>query len=83
MQVANGIGGGIKYKYHWIKYVRDGPKEGPPKTEKVIDVLFDAHRTAKIALIGVDDSLKYIIATEHMRPGDLIKSSRFIPRIPG
>lgn len=83
MQVAKGIGGGIKHKYHWVHYVRNGPRYGPPKTEKVLDVLFDGHRSAKIALVGVDDKLKYIIATENMRPGDLIKSSRFIPRIPG
>lgn len=81
--VANGIGGGIKHKYHWIKWVRDGPAEGPPKVEKVVEVLFDGCRTAKIALVAVDDELKYILATENMKAGDLIKTSRFIPRIPG
>lgn len=29
--IANGIGGGIKHKFHWIKYNRDGPAEGPPQ----------------------------------------------------
>lgn len=81
--VANGIGGGIKHKYHWIKWVRDGPVEGPPQVEKVIDVLFDGCRTAKIALVGVGNELKYILATENMKAGDLIRTSRFIPRIPG
>lgn len=38
--VANGIGGGIKHKYHWVKWLRDGPTEGPPKEEKVIEVIF-------------------------------------------
>ena len=33
--VCKGIGGGIKHKYHWIKWVRDGPTEGPPQIEKV------------------------------------------------
>lgn len=82
--VAKGIGGGIKHKYHWIEWVRDGPKtEGAPQIEKVIDVLFDGCRTAKVALVGVGDKLKYILATENMKAGDLIKTSRFIPRIPG
>lgn len=36
--VAKGIGGGIKHKYHWISWIRDGPKEGPPQEEKVIQV---------------------------------------------
>lgn len=37
--MAKGIGGGIKHKYHWIDWVRDGPTEGPPQEEKVIQVL--------------------------------------------
>lgn len=81
--MCKGIGGGIKHKFHWVQYVRDGPAEGPPQVERVLDVIFDGHRTSKIALVGIGDKLKYIIATENMRPGDLIKSSRFIPRIPG
>lgn len=81
--VAKGIGGGVKHKYHWIKFQRDGPKEGPPQVEKVLEVMFDGCRTAKVALVGVGDELKYIIATQNMKAGDLIKTSRFIPRIPG
>uniref|UniRef100_A0A2M3ZBT3 Putative mitochondrial/ ribosomal protein l2 n=1 Tax=Anopheles braziliensis TaxID=58242 RepID=A0A2M3ZBT3_9DIPT len=80
--IAKGIGGGIKHKYHWIKWVRDGPSEGPPQVEKVIDVIDDGCRTAKVALVAVGNEMKYILATENMKPGDLIKTSRFIPRIP-
>lgn len=80
--IAKGIGGGIKQKYHWIKWVRNGPAEGAPQVEKVIDVIHDGCRTAKVALVAVGDELKYILATENMKPGDLIKTSRFIPRIP-
>lgn len=81
--VAKGIGGGIKHKYHWIKWVRDGPADGPPQVEKVIEVLFDGCRTANVALVAVGDELKYILATENMKAGDLIRTSRHIPRIPG
>lgn len=42
--VAKGIGGGIKHKFHWVQFVRDGPTEGPPQTEKVLDVIFDGCR---------------------------------------
>ncbi|XP_055631359.1 39S ribosomal protein L2, mitochondrial [Toxorhynchites rutilus septentrionalis] len=80
--IAKGIGGGIKHKYHWIKWIRDGPAEGPPQVEKVIDVFDEGCRTAKIALVAFGNELKYILATENMKPGDLIKTSRFIPRIP-
>lgn len=45
--------------------------------------MFDGHRTADIALVGTGDKLKYIIATENMKAGDIIRTSRAIPRIPG
>lgn len=81
--VAKGIGGGIKQNYHWVKWVRDGPLEGPPQLERVVDVIRDGCRTSKVALVACGDELKYILATENMKPGDVIKTSRFIPRIPG
>lgn len=43
----------------------------------------DGCRTAHIALVAVGDKLKYILATEHMKAGDIIKSSRHLPRIAG
>lgn len=43
----------------------------------------DGCRTANIALVAVGDRLKYILATENMKAGDLIKTSCHIPRIPG
>nr|CAD7396141.1 unnamed protein product [Timema poppensis] len=80
--VAKGIGGGIKHKYHWIDWIRDGPKEGPPILEEVIQVMSDGCRTADVALVAVGKKLKYILATENMKPGDVLKTSRYIPRIP-
>ncbi|KAL1506454.1 hypothetical protein ABEB36_005818 [Hypothenemus hampei] len=80
--VVKGIGGGIKHKYHWIDWRRVGPKEGPPQVEKVIQIIKDGCRTAFVALVAYQDKLKYILATENMKPGDLIKTSCHIPRIP-
>ncbi|XP_050297267.1 39S ribosomal protein L2, mitochondrial [Anthonomus grandis grandis] len=80
--VVHGIGGGIKHKYHWIDWIRTGPKEGPPQIEKVIKVMKDGCRTAHIALVAYGDKLKYILATENMKAGDLLKTSCHIPRIP-
>lgn len=81
--VVKGLGGGIKHKYHWIDWKRVGPKEGPPLVERVIQIMIDGCRTAHIALVGRDDKLRYILATENMKAGDLIKTSCEIPRIPG
>jgi large subunit ribosomal protein L2 len=43
----------------------------------------DGCRTAKIALVAGGDQLKYILATENMKAGDIIRTSGHIPRIPG
>ncbi|XP_018404685.1 PREDICTED: 39S ribosomal protein L2, mitochondrial [Cyphomyrmex costatus] len=82
--VAKGIGGGIKHKYHWIKWIRDGPEDldEPPKEEKVLQVFKDGCRTSFVALVGSDRELKYILATENMKPGDIIRTHRGIPRNP-
>lgn len=80
--VVKGIGGGIKHKYHWIDWKRVGPKEGPPVEEKVLKIIKDGCRTAFVALVGSGDRLKYILATENMKPGDIIKTSCYIPRTP-
>lgn len=81
-KVVKGIGGGIKYKYHWIEWCRVGPKEGSPLVERVVQIMDDFSRTAKIALVANGNKMKYYLATENMKPGDLIKTSMHIPRIP-
>ncbi|GJQ68897.1 mRpL2 [Trypoxylus dichotomus] len=80
--VVKGIGGGIKHKYHWVDWKREGPREGPPKVEKVVRIMKDGCRSAFIALVAFEDTLKYILATQNMKPGDLIRTSCHIPRIP-
>ncbi|KAF7987593.1 hypothetical protein HCN44_003456 [Aphidius gifuensis] len=82
--VAKGIGGGIKHKYHWIHWIRDGPTDPnePPKEEKVLDIFQDGCRTSYVALVGHGTQLKYILATENMKPGQIIKTSKAIPRMP-
>lgn len=73
----------MKYKYHWIEWKRKGPKEGPPLVEKVVSIMEDWCRTSFIALVASGKHMKYYLATENMKPGDLIKTSMHIPRIPG
>ncbi|XP_058793783.1 large ribosomal subunit protein uL2m [Phymastichus coffea] len=82
--VCIGIGGGLKHKYHWIKWLRTGPKDinEKPKEEKVLKILFDGCRTSHLALIGSGKELYYILATINMKEGDIIKTHMGIPRIP-
>ncbi|XP_014222155.1 39S ribosomal protein L2, mitochondrial [Trichogramma pretiosum] len=82
--VANGIGGGIKHKYHWINWRRDGPTDlnEKPKEERVLEVLFDGCRTSHVALVGSGKELYYILATINMKEGDILRTHRGVPRIP-
>jgi len=80
--VVKGIGGGIKHKYHWVDWKRVGPKEGPPQEEKIVKIIKDGCRTSFVALVAHGDKLKYILATENMKAGDIIRTSCHIPRIP-
>ncbi|XP_050484614.1 39S ribosomal protein L2, mitochondrial [Bombus huntii] len=79
--VAKGIGGGIKHKYHWIQWIRDGPTDlnEPPREDKVLAVFKDGCRTSFVALIGNGSNLQYILATENMKVGDIIRTHKGIP----
>lgn len=83
--VVKGLGGGIKQKYHWVNLKRFGPtgEHDPPRIDRVLEIMDCGCRTAKVALVGCGTELKYIIATVNMKPGDLLVTSGFIPRIPG
>ncbi|XP_076045176.1 mitochondrial ribosomal protein L2 [Oratosquilla oratoria] len=75
-------GGGHKQNYRWVDWFRTGPKDGTYLEERVIDIRYDPIRSARLALVGSGDKLRYLIATENMKKGDLIRTSSAIPRIP-
>lgn len=70
------IGGGHKRNFRMIDWIRGGPSEGEPLVEKVHRILYDPNRSARIALVASAEHKRYIIATQNMKPGDLIKSSK-------
>jgi len=77
-------GGGLKSKYRWIDFDRNGPTEREQyKEELVIEVQFDPNRTAFIALVGCGAHQRYIIATTDMKAGKVIRANNYIPDIPG
>ena len=51
--------------------------------EQVLEVMEEPNRTAHVALVGSGDKLRYIIATENMKPGDIITTSSELTRIAG
>ncbi|CAF3013340.1 unnamed protein product [Rotaria sp. Silwood2] len=76
------VGGGLKKTWLWIDTMRKGPKIGPPLIERVIRIMNSDCHTAKVALIGHGNTLRYILATENLKVGDLVKTSGEIPKNP-
>jgi len=80
--VVRTIGGGHKKKFRWVDYKREGPEDGSTLEERVLLVRYDPCRTARIALVASGDHKRWIIASEHTKVGDIVKTSAVIPRIP-
>ena len=80
---THGIGGGAKQRYRRVDFKRVGPKEGPATEERVIQVRYDPCRTADIAVVAGGTNKRYIIASQNMKAGDIIKTSGKVTRIAG
>ncbi|XP_040905317.1 39S ribosomal protein L2, mitochondrial [Toxotes jaculatrix] len=81
---THGIGGGHKRRYRWIDFQRlryEEGKEAQPFEEKVVEVRYDPCRSADIALVAGGSRKRWIIATENMQAGDVIKTSGVIGRM--
>lgn len=75
-------GGGDKRKYYMMDLRRYGHSDGSPLSERVLEIVEDMNRSANIALVAAGEKKRYIIATENMKPGDLITTYTDIPRTP-
>ncbi|XP_028844593.1 large ribosomal subunit protein uL2m [Denticeps clupeoides] len=81
---TRGIGGGHKQRYRIIDFQRLRFEPGTDQKEfeeKVVEVRYDPCRSADIALIAGGSRKRWIIATENMQPGDLIRTSGTIGRM--
>lgn len=78
---TRGIGGGRKRRYRMVDFKRSAIKNGPPVVEKVMSIQYDPNRSGKIAVVAVGERKRYILASENMKPGDLIETTNTIPRM--
>ncbi|KAL7987292.1 hypothetical protein Chor_006211 [Crotalus horridus] len=81
---VHGIGGGNKQCYRMIDFQRlhyPNAAEPSPFEEKVLLVRYDPCRTGHIALVAGEKRKRWIIATENMVAGDIIKTSGKIERM--
>ncbi|PAV83875.1 hypothetical protein WR25_13587 [Diploscapter pachys] len=82
-KVNQHIGGGVKFDYFLTDYHRRGPTESD-KTydERVLEVRRDANRTSHIAFVAGMHGKRWILATENMKAGDIIKTTCHLPENP-
>ncbi|CAL1578306.1 unnamed protein product [Knipowitschia caucasica] len=81
---VHGIGGGHKQLYRCVDFQRlryEPNKEDKPFEEKVVEVRYDPCRSADIALVAGGNRKRWIIATENMEAGNIIKTSGVIGRM--
>lgn len=81
--VNHRIGGGAKRRYRMIDTVRSASDDAnaPPVEEWVQRIAYDPNRTARIAVVAGAERKRYILASENMKAGDIIKTYGHIPRI--
>ncbi|XP_074650802.1 large ribosomal subunit protein uL2m-like [Tubulanus polymorphus] len=77
-------GGEDKRYYRMIDFNRERlvKDDDAPLREKVIEIMDDPMRNAKIAIVASGEEKRYIVATENMAPGDIITTTTAIPRMP-
>ncbi|RWS09094.1 ribosomal protein L2-like protein [Dinothrombium tinctorium] len=79
--VVRTIGGGNKKYFRWIDYTRHAP-EGETIEEKVFNVRYSPLHTCLIALVARNGHKRWIVASENMKPGDVIRTTNVIPKNP-
>lgn len=79
--------GGHKRNFRMIDFCRIGGTVKMPEdgviVEKIDKIEYDPNRTARIALVASGEHKRYVIATENMKSGDIIKSTQVLTRSPG
>lgn len=76
------IGGGTYRKYYWVDRVRANIPANEAIEERIVEVRGDRNRSAYIALLAHGDEKRWVMATQNMKPGDTVKSSRKIEALP-
>jgi len=75
------VGGGVKFDYFMVDMHRRGPRS-PDETydERVIEVKKDPNRDCAIALVAGSKGKRWIMATENMIAGQIIKTTGYIAK---
>jgi len=76
-------GPGVRRFYRMVDFTRNVPAgENSPFVERVLDIIDDETSDPFIALVVNGNFKRYILASENMKAGDLIKTFNEIPKNP-
>jgi len=76
-------GPGVRRFYRMVDFTRNVPAgENSPFVERVLDIIDDETSDPFIALVVNGNFKRYILASENMKAGDLIKTYNEIPKNP-
>lgn len=72
---------GNKKNFRWVDHKRHAPP-GETIEEKVYLIRYDPLNTFLLALVARGGFRRWIMASEHMKPGDIVRTHNIIPRNP-
>ncbi|ESN97266.1 hypothetical protein HELRODRAFT_185933 [Helobdella robusta] len=80
-------GGGLKKVFYMIDNLRFNDKYLTPQkdgliVEKILEIRPDQNRTAHVALVASGEKKRYIVATENMKVGNLVRSYNIVSKTP-
>jgi len=77
------VGLGVRRFYRMVDFTRNVPVgENSPFVERVLEIIDDETSTPFIALVANGNHKRYILASENMKAGDLVKTYNEIPKNP-
>ena len=80
--VVRTLGGGNPKKFKWVDMIRKSNDDGSPKEERVLQLKYDPLRTPKLALVADSERKRWILATDKVEVGDIIRTFSDLPRNP-
>ena len=80
--VVRTLGGGNPKKFRWIDPSRKSNEDGSVREEYVLQTRYDPLHTPRIALVADAETQRWILASDGIKKGDIIRTYSEIPKNP-
>jgi len=81
LKVNQCIGGGYKFDWFWVDYMRNrfSPAGSGCYEERILEVRRAPNQTAYVGLAAGAHGRRWILATDNLKAGDVVRSYNYIP----